>query len=523
MKYMVTNLIAVGCISLSITLTACADRNLDDIVSGSEHVLEEEATGLEIGLTPLVRDHMVIQQGKPFTFWGDGQSGTQFTIRPDWTSTPIHVTVDDQGKWRATTAVPTVQRGDFTAHEIVLADTTGKELRRITDVLIGEVWLCSGQSNMNMTMQPDLPWHEGVLDYEAEIAAASHPGLRLFKVRAAFYDTPTDHYEGSWQVCTSQSVATFSGVAYYMGKSLMERLEIPVGVVLASLGSTSCQAFTSKEVLVNNPELKEKYWDTDSLGMSDYIRPSRLYNGTIHPLRHLSIKGFAWYQGESNAGLEDKSLYTRLCSAMIEGWRSDFDGADLPFYFVQMTPYNWGGNNFFNWNYARFREAQEDILDAVDHTDMAVTMDVGEPAKVHPRNKKAVGTRLARLALFHDYGFSGEVHQGPTYESMQVSGRELTLTFKAGTTGSGLHTSDGRSPQHFWLAGENKYFVLADARIVGNEVVLSSHRIAAPVAVRYAFMNYPLTNFENREGLPAHPFRSDNWDDSTYDKTIIPE
>lgn len=510
-------------ITLSYAFSACSKTLTEPIGTQEEPEDVENKEKLSIGLSPIIQDDMVVQQGKPFTFWGRANTATTFVIHPEWSDEGVTVSTSEDGRWEARVSVPTVQSGDFTPRQILFKDTEGVEITKLSNVLIGEVWFCSGQSNMNMSMRPDLPWHEGVLAYANEIAAANHPGLRLFKIRAAFYDTPNEMYEGNWNVCTPESVATYSGVAYYLGKELMERLQLPVGIVLASLGGTSCQAFTSKEVLLGNAELKEKYWDVDNLEMDNNLRPSRLYNGIIYPLTRFSIKGFAWYQGESNAGLEDKSLYTRLNSAMVQGWRNDFGEATLPFYFVQMTPYNWGGDNFFNWNYARFREAQEDVTNSIDHAGMAVTMDIGEPTKIHPRNKKDVGIRLAKLALYHDYGFSEEFYKGPEYASMEASYGQVILTFDPTSIGSGLETNDGGAPKHFWIAGPNKTFVLATAEIDGNQVILRNARIRQPVAVRYAFMNYPLTNFQNKEGLPAAPFRTDDWMDSTYDRSVIPD
>ncbi|MEP6845276.1 MAG: sialate O-acetylesterase, partial [Panacibacter sp.] len=221
-----------------------------------------------------------------------------------------------------------------------------------------------------------------------------------------------------------------------------------------------------------------------------------------------SLKGFLWYQGESNK--DNADIYARLCSAMIGNWRTLFKQGDLPFYFVQVAPYNWQLDDSTAYNYAVFRDAQKAVL-KVKNTGMAVTMDIADPADIHPRNKKDVGVRLALNAFAQTYGLPNIQYKGPTYKKFKVDGSIVKVEFDESSVGSGLSTNDNTAPKHFFVAGEDKNFYYADVKIVNNEVWLSCDKVKQPVAVRYAYTNYPVTNFQNKEGLPCVPFRTDSW------------
>jgi sialate O-acetylesterase len=375
---------------------------------------------------------------------------------------------------------------------------------------------------MEMRMATVPGWGTGVKDFEKELPLANYPHIRLYKEDMGIEFTPQQEIKGgSWEACTPKSAAGFSGVAYYFGRELFNRLQIPIGLVGAAIPATGCQNFTDINILLADTILKKKYVDPYIKGV-DSIRakndknttltslnyPGLVYNRMIYPLQHLSIKGFIWYQGESNN--EDGKLYTRLCTAMLQGWRKDFAQGDLPFYFVQMTPYKWSkGDSTLNW-YAKFREAQEDMLQ-VKNTGMAVTMDIGEPDNIHPLNKKDVGIRLAKVALKKSYG-EDVISEGPHYKKFKVDGSTVKIQFDKEGLAGGLKTNDGKAPQYFFLAGTDKKFYKAEATITGNEVWLTSPGVKEPVAVRYAFTNFPITNLANNEGLPAVPFRTDDWD-----------
>ncbi|MEO6705113.1 MAG: sialate O-acetylesterase, partial [Ginsengibacter sp.] len=283
-----------------------------------------------------------------------------------------------------------------------------------------------------------------------------------------------------------------------------------------SVGGSYCQAWVSRDTLTADPLLYQKYlfpYDTSShskepldsvVTFEKVVRPALFYNAMIYPLKNIQFKGALWYQGESNR--YDSSMYTRLCAAMIRNWRTLFTNKALPFYYVQVAPYNWQQNDTTLYEYALLREAQANVRKVVDNTEMAVTMDIADPLDIHPRNKQDLGYRLAKIALTHVYNIQGTVCNGPEYSSHRVENGVVKIAFKH--KGSGLMTNDGAPPRHFFIAGKNGVFYYADAKIENNEIWLQSDKVKEPVAIRYAFTNYPVTNLENKEGFPAIPFRS---------------
>lgn len=474
---------------------------------------QQQTAPQQLILADVIQSHMVIQQAKPFTLWGKAVPHSKIVIKQDWSKASTVIIADASGNWAGKISVPSVKAGDFTPHRITI-NSTGKTIE-LSDILIGEVWFCTGQSNMNMSMQPNLPYHEGVFDYEKEIALANHPGMRLLRVELAGSETPQETFTGKWNLCTPEVVRPFGAVAYYFGQSLLTKLNIPVGLVLSAYGGSSCQSWTRKEDILSDNILKDKYWDKfENDTAKRFIRSRMLYNSMVHPLRHLSIKGIIWYQGESNAG--DKELYTRLNSAMIKGWRAEFAQGDLPFYFVQMTPYNWKKENYYADNYAYFREAQQAVLKTSVNTGMIVTMDNNEVTRIHPRNKSVFGKRLALLALNRNYEQPEQVCQGPLLKTVSFDDDKVKITWDAGSVSEKIVTSDGEAPRHFYVAGEDKIFYKAEAKINGNTIILTCDNIKKPVSVRYAFLNYPVTNLCNEKGLPALPFRTDDWKTVSY-------
>ena len=469
-------------------------------------------------LASILQDHMVVQQARPFTLWGWAPAGTKVEARASWGAS-ASVESDSQGRWELQLSVPEAKPGDFKSYRIDIV--CGSETLALTDLLIGEVWFCSGQSNMEMIMQPLPPWTRGVTDYPAEIAAADHPNLRICKIKRETSEQVRDTLNAKWSVCTPSSVANFSGVAYYFGRRLLRELNIPVGMVVSSYGGASCQAFIKREVLEADPVLKKNYLDPDRVKPNEqqHLRPMLIYNAIIHPLMKLSVRGILWYQGESNAG--DIRGYAHLNKSMIDSWRKEFGQGLLPFYFVQMTPYNWDKDKpkqdpAAN-RYARFRETQSSIL-SHPATGMVCTMDVGEPNDIHPINKRPVGERLAALALSNDYGRK-VVHSGPVFRDMKVKAEKVRIRFDSKSVSGGLTTSDGQAPRHFFLSGADSVLRPATSSMRGRQIILRAEGVARPVAVRYAFTNYPVTNLQNKEGWPAFPFRTDNWE---KESTILP-
>lgn len=458
----------------------------------------------------VLQDSMVIQQNKPFTVWGKAPAGHKLEVRADWTS-PVTVTADDQGEWSAIIPVPAVQRGDFKKHSIWVIVSEDKAIV-LRDLLIGEVWLCSGQSNMQFSMIT-------VKDSTREIAAANYPNLRLFNTDLNFSDTPLDAVKGRWTACSPQTVAKFSAVGYYMGRKLLRDLDVPVGIIFTGIGASAAQAYVPREALkadtqldrvylepyLNSPKSKEVI--NGGFSFEKVTRPYLLYNAMIHPFIHLSVRGICWYQGESNR--MERESYTNLTQTMIRSWRHDFAQGQLPFYYVQVAPFFYDKEDPTLADYAFFREAQERIS-TLNNTAMVLTMDVGESKNLHPINKKPVGERLAATAENRIYNMN-VVYRGPQYQHIEIRGREVSVYFEPWSLADGLNTNDGQAPKFFELAGADKVFHPAEATIEGDHIVVKCDKVRTPVAVRYAFTNYPVTNLQNGAGWPAVPFRTDNW------------
>jgi len=470
-------------------------------------------------LANVLQSNMVMQQGKPLRLWGTAKPGDVIKIKADWTDKVITAHADEQGNWIGGIKVPKATPGDFKPHTMVIID--GNDNIKLSKLLIGDVWFCVGQSNMDMpvTAVPILTYR-GVLNYQDEIAAANFPAIRIYKAAADFKIEPVPNTKGEWKVCSPQTIGDFSGVAYFFGRELFLKLNIPIGLVEAAAAGASTQAFTRREILESDTMLKHAYLDpfmqmfqsqahVDSMGFfAKVTKPTLLYNALIHPMLNLSIKGVAYYQGESNVA-DKRETYIPLFTNMLADWRKDFKQGDFPFYYVQIAPFL-EGNDSTKYGTALFRETQQELL-KIKNTGMAVTMDVGETRYVHPRDKRSVGERLAFNALNKTYGLKDVNYQGPQISRFEVHGNVVTLFFKHDGIASGLTTKDGKIPQHFYVAGDDHIFYPADAKIVGDNVVLGSEHVHKPVAIRYAFTDGPVTNLENKDGLPALPFRTDDW------------
>lgn len=478
----------------------------DDIKQAEKH------SPTEFRLVDQLQSNMVIQQGKPFKLWGRGVAGESVTVTANFTANSAVTTIAADNTWSAMINVPNAIPNDFTKHQITISN--GQKTIILNNLLIGDVWFCSGQSNMAMTMFPNKPWHNGVTNYEAEIAAANFPNIRLWQTQAIYSKTPVSEATGTWTECSPSTVAQFSAVAYYFGQNLHQELNIPIGLVLSARGATPCQAYIERSYMETDEIYKTKYLDPydalfvekgDTAGLNN---PTLMYNTLINPFINLSIKGYIWYQGENNAG--DRSAYTRLNDLMIKCWRDKFAQGDLPFYLVQMTPHTWGGTNLLNEGYAYFREAQEKILETTN-TGMAVTMDVGEFNQIHPSNKKPVGQRLAAWALAKTYQKAVQ-YKGPWYKNMEIVNDTIIINYNPESLGGGMITSNDSMPRHFFVCASDKKFYPAYAAIAGNKVKLFSPNVISPIAARYAFNTYAITNLQNIDGFPAAPFRTDNWD-----------
>jgi sialate O-acetylesterase len=465
------------------------------------------ASAATFGLGSGLQDGMVIQQNHPLIVWGSGGQGDTVSIRADWMTDAVMVKVDPSGNFSGIIPVPAVSPGDFHPHSLVVTDGASRII--LKDVLIGEVWLCSGQSNMQFSMKD-------VTDSTAEIAAAKYPYLRLLDVQLNFSATPIENFNGRWMECTPATATKFSAVGYYFGRELLQKLKVPVGIVFSGIGASAAQAYVPQSVLAADSQLNRIYLEPylssprskehidGGFSFEKVTRPFLLYNAMIYPLRRMSIRGICWYQGEANR--MERESYTRLTQTLIKSWRDMFGQGELPFYYVQVAPFFWDKEDDTLADYSFFREAQEKISE-LNNTAMVTTVDVGEAKNLHPHNKKPIGIRLARTALNRVYGREDIVWRGPQYQHMEVAGGKAVIFFQPGTVARGLQGD----LKFFTVAGGDRKFYPARAMIEGDRIVVWSPKVRRPAAVRYAFTNYAVTDLHNGEGWPVVPFRTDDW------------
>ena len=458
------------------------------------------AASAAVKLPAIFTDNMVLQRGQAVPVWGWADQGEEVTVTlagatATQTSQTATTKADAAGRWKVT--LQKLEVGEPLV--MTVQGSLGGVLTR-KNILAGEVWVCSGQSNMEMGI--------GICNNaQAEIAAANYPNIRLFKVEKAKAAAPATDVKGAWALCTPQSISVngwggFSAAAYYFGRNLHKELNVPIGLIDTSWGGTPAEFWTRRKVLEANPVLKPMAQGENSC----------LYNGMIAPLIPYGIRGAIWYQGEANLGRAHQ--YRTLLPAMIANWRTDWAQGDFPFGIVQLAPFRYGGVNPACW--AELCEAQRMTWNNSPHTGLAVTTDIGDVRDIHPKNKQEVGHRLALWALAKVYGRS-LVYSGPIYKSMTVEGNKIRLHFDY--VGGGLKTSDGKPLSDFMIAGADHKFVPAVAEIDGNTVVVSAIQVVAgsdihvtqPVAVRFAWYDTATPNFSNQEGLPASPFRTDTW------------
>ncbi len=446
-----------------------------------------------VKLPSVIGDHMVLQSGQPVPIWGWDDAGVEVTV------TLGHATAKakagDDGKWLV--KLPAMEAGG--PHEITIV---GSDTITVKDVLVGEVWLCSGQSNMEWTVRSSNNPQE-------EIAAADHPRIRHIKIpHIPAAEPQSDVASSGWQMCSPETVPHFTAAGYFFGRTLQEELDVPIGLIGSNWGGTRIEPWTPPEGFCQVPALKDIADNLDKFPAKQgdkivHQSPLALYNGMISPLVPYGIRGAIWYQGESNNG--EGMLYHEKMKALIAGWRTIWEKEDLAFYFVQLAPYRYGGDPT---RLAGIWEAQTATL-AVPHTGMAVTVDIGNVRDIHPRNKQDVGKRLALWALAKNYGREGLVYSGPLYKSMAVEGNRIRIAFDH--IGGGLIARDKKPLGHFAIAGEDKQFVEATAEIDGETVVVSAEAVAKPVAVRFGWHQEAEPNLSNKAGLPASPFRTDSW------------
>lgn len=428
----------------------------------------------DVNLPSVLNSHMVLQRDMPIPVWGSADAGEKVTVSMGDASATA--TADANGKWKV--SLPAM-KADGNAHTLTVA---GNNTVTLDDILIGEVWVGSGQSNMEWQLRNTIGAAEA-------IAAAKHPNIRLFHVKKVQKPAPADDVEvtAHWSECTPESIPAFSGVLYYFGRKLHEEIDVPVGLINSSWGGSPIEPWTVT--------------DGSSGGM---------YNGMIAPLMPFGVRGAIWYQGETNVIRKNGLTYYDKTKDLIEGWRKNWN-SDLPFYFVQIAP--WSGARYEPGQLPSLWEGQTASL-KIPRTGMAVTTDlVDNIADIHPRNKLDVGNRLARWALAKTYGKKDVVYSGPLYKSMKVDGKSIRVEFAHAA--DGLRARDDAALSEFQIAGEDGKFVKAEAKIDGNSVVVSSAEVPEPKHVRFGWHKLANPNLVNSEGLPASPFQTDNWQGGT--------
>ena len=564
--------------------TTMTTRLLQSICLFACVIAASTTTRADVKLPAIIGDNMVVQQGKPVAIWGWADVGEEVTVTLPGAKlaegvnlgqvipadsplkelrTKLNVrvdpnvniqskaTADAKGQWQV--KLPALAYGG--PHTITIQ---GKNKIEIKNVMVGEVWLCSGQSNMAWTLSK-------ADNADKEVAAANHPKIRLISVPRNPQDKPQDNFKGQWVECDAKAAAGFSAVGYYFGRELHQKLNVAIGLIDSSFGGTPAEAWTSrasleavtefkpllekwdKDVASTTPESIEKKnnellakWKLDAEtakkdgkpapvkprlltlpGLSQN-RPANLYNGMIAPLLPYAIRGSIWYQGESNCPRAHQ--YRTLFPAMIENWRKDFAnaGGDLPFpfYFVQLAPFRYTRNDPALC--AELWEAQLLTLKNVKNTGMAVITDIGDVKDIHPTNKLDVGRRLSLWALAKTYGHKNVVYSGPIYKSHKIDGDKIVIEFDEALTDStrGLKSRDGKPLTHFEIAGEDQKFVAADAKFEGNTIFVSAKDVKKPAAVRFAWRDDAEPNLVNEAGLPASPFRTDAWKGLTEGKAF---
>ena len=445
------------------------------------------AAGLK--LPAVFGDNMVLQQGQLVPLWGLAEKGAEVTVTLAGQS--VSAKADEQGKWKVALAKLTTGG----PHDLTIK--SGSESRTIKNILVGEVWVCSGQSNMEMGV--------GIAkDAKKEIEAANYPKIRLFTVEKKNVPAPADDCKGHWAECSPATLGKdgwggFSASAYYFGRELHKQLNVPIGLIHTSWGGTPAELWTSAKALEAEPKLKG-------------VRGSGLYNGMIAPLIPFAVRGAIWYQGEANVG---RALqYQTLLPTMIKNWRTDWAQGDFPFYIVQIAPFHYNrpgkDGKIDPRNLERCAELWEAQLlthKSVSNTGLVVTTDIGELKDIHPHNKQEVGRRLALWALAKTYGRE-VAFSGPIYKSSSVEGDKVRLAFDYA---DGIKSSDGKPLTFFTIAGEDQKFVPAEAKIDGSTVAVSAKEVAKPVAVRFGWREDATPNLVNAAGLPASPFRTDSF------------
>lgn len=486
----------------------------------------------EVRPASVFSSHMVLQRDAKVPVWGTAGPGEEVTV--EFAGQRRATKTGADGKW-CVELEP--MPADATGRLMVIS--SGSKMAQFDDVLVGEVWLCSGQSNMAWTVREN---GVSVANAADEVAAANYPLIRQLRIPRRNTKEPVDSFDAEWTVCSPQTAGSFSGVGYFFARALFQKLNVPIGIINSSYGGTPIEAWMSGETFAmdpacaaararfaettaNWPQILTAYragteaWTREAadakaagapfdkpkprqpVGLGHPYSPVTVYNAMLRPLIPCAIRGVAWYQGESNTPHAEE--YAGLFAALIRQWRAEWGRGDFPFYFVQIANYKGAGTSDTGWPW--LREAQAKTL-ALPNTGMAVTIDIGNPNDIHPRNKQDVGRRLALLALAKTYGEPGGEFSGPVFVGSRRAGDAIEIAFEHA---EGLMLKNPATG--FEIAGADRVWVSADARMQDGKLVVHAPGVKEPAAVRYAWSNAPEASLFNAAGLPAAPFRTDDW------------
>lgn len=488
----------------------------------------------DVKLPALFTPHAVLQRDMAVPVWGWAEPGED--VKVSIAGQTHSTTADADGRWQ-------VKLEPLSVGETLTLVVEGKNRLEVTNIDVGDVWVCSGQSNMEWELR-------NARDADVELAAANHPNLRLITVATPGVQEPLDNFRDHWHECTPQTVASFSAVGYFFGRDLLQVEGVPIGLIDNAWGGSACEAWIRRDLMEDDPmyesllagwdkraaeydEVKAKaeyeknlaawqekaeraksaskqeppgrpWWNNPLAGQH---RPANLYNGRICPIMPYAIRGVIWYQGETNAGRSYQ--YREMFPLMIQSWRDAWGQGDFPFYWVQLADFMRESSEPGNSGWAELREAQTMTLDKLPHTGEAVIIDAGAANDIHPRDKQTVGRRLARIALAESLGHKLP-HRSPRYESVKTDGNSIVVNFR--DVDGKLTTVDGKPVEGFAIAGDDRNWMPAQAEIIGdNEVRVRNGQVGRPVAVRYAWADNPVCNLYDTAGLPVTPFRTDSW------------
>lgn len=430
-------------------------------------------------------DHMVLQQNEDVKIWGWANPSEEVVIKPSWSGIEYKIKANNQAYWEIKVKTPKAG-GPY------LIKINGYNEIILRDVLIGEVWLCSGQSNMEMSAA----W--GIKNGEEEIKNANHPNIRFFTVAKTSAISPQNDLHGVWEVCTPETMKNSSAIAYYFAQRLQEDLkDVPIGLMVSAWGGTPAEIWMPEEIIKNDEILSEA---ANKLTPVEWgpTEPARAYNSMVNPLVGYNIAGVLWYQGEANVGA---SNYDKTLKALINSWRAIWK-KDFPFYYVQIAPYDYGKDHFGG---VEIRDAQRKVLEKVANAGMVVISDVSPTDDIHPKDKKPVGERLANLALANHYKTYFKEVNGPLYKGISIKNKDVIVHFD---NAEGLYFTNIKTSL-FEVAGEDRIFHIAKVKLKNNEITISSKEVKLPKYVRFAWGNTSVSNLFNKVNLPASSFTSE--------------